>query len=57
MRTSFSDSIIVSMIVGAICLAVVIFTLSFELSLLWTLLIVAGSFGALLFLLKIRKKA
>ena len=56
-KTSFADTVIIQMIISVIGLAVVIFTLTFELSVPWTMLILGASFAALWFLLKIRKKA
>lgn len=53
MKTSWVDSMVVSAIAAAAGLAVAIFIVAFELSLLWSPLIVLASVGAFFFMQKI----
>jgi|GEM_PF-5001047 len=56
MKTSFADSVIVSIVVSAVGLAVTLLIVIFELSLLWSPLILVASIGAVLLLDKISKR-
>ncbi|WP_160329612.1 hypothetical protein [Lysobacter capsici] len=56
MKTSFADSVIVSTVVSAVGLAVTLLIVVFELSLIWSPLILVASIGAFLILDKISKR-
>lgn len=56
MKTSFADSVVVSIVVSTAGLAAALFIVIFELSLLWSPLILIASAGAFLFLKKIGKR-
>lgn len=56
MKTSFADSVVVSAIVSTIALAAALFIVIFELSLLWSPMILIASIGAALFIRRFSKK-
>lgn len=56
MKASFVDSVVVSTIVSAVALAVALFIVIFELSLLWSPLILVASIGAVLLIRRLSKR-
>lgn len=56
MKASFVDSVVVSAIVSAVALAAALFIVIFELSLLWSPLILVASIGAVLLIRRLSKR-
>ncbi|WP_157753826.1 hypothetical protein [Lysobacter capsici] len=56
MKASFVDSVVVSTIVSAVALGAALFIVIFELSLLWSPLILVASIGAVLLIRRLSKR-
>ncbi|WP_160309437.1 hypothetical protein [Lysobacter capsici] len=56
MKASFVDSVVVSTIVSAVALAAALLIVIFELSLLWSPLILVASIGAVLLIRRLSKR-